>query len=34
MRYIHWRRQLGENSLSKGEYKRVTGRENHSNSKP
>jgi hypothetical protein len=34
MRYVHWQRQPGENSLSKGEYKRVIGRENHSNTKP
>jgi hypothetical protein len=34
MRYVHWQRQPGENSLSKGEYKRVIGRENHSNTNP
>jgi hypothetical protein len=33
MRYIYKQRQLGENLLSKGEYQRVTRRENYSNSK-
>jgi hypothetical protein len=33
MKYVHWRRQPRENSLSKCEYKRVTGRENYSNPK-